>query len=117
MFPQLVKKETKESKRGKEFTTANGGKIKNEGEKLVPYCTLDGEKKRVRAQLAKVTRVLISASKMTKAGYKISLDADNPSIKNIKTGKVTKLRHKNGIFIIDMWVDTEASQLRARCLH
>ena len=31
----------------------------------------------------------------------------NPFIKNIKTGKVTKLRHKNGIFLIDMWVDTE----------
>ena len=107
MFPTMAKKETEQSRKGKEFTAANGGKIKNEGEKMIPFRTRDNEDKRVRAQISDGTRMLISASKMTKAGCKVHLDAENPYIQNVKTKKMTKLRHKNGIFLLDMWVNTD----------
>ena len=109
MFPNVPKRETKESKSGKTFTAANGGKIKNEGEKVIPFQTSSGENRKVRGQLAKVTRMLISVSKMNKAGYKVSLDPDNPHIQDTKTKKITKLRHKNGIFLIDLWIDTSVT--------
>ena len=76
---------------------------------MIPFRTPDGEEKRTRAQIADVTRMLISVSKITKAGYKVHLDADNPYIQNLKTKRITKLRHKNGIFLIDMWVNTEVT--------
>jgi len=109
MFPKIEKKETEQSKAGKNFTAANGEKIPNEGEKMIPFCTEDGDNRRVRAQIAKVTRMLISASKMTKAGYKVNLSVDNPYVQSMKTGKVTPLRHKNGIFLIDLWINTEVT--------
>ena len=74
---------------------------------MIPFRTRENEDKRVRAQIADVTRMLISASKMTKAGYKVHLDAESPYIQNVKTKKMTKLRHKNGIFLLDMWVNTD----------
>ena len=107
MFPTMKKKETEQSRKGKEFTAANGGKIKNESEKMIPFRTRENADKRVRAQIADVTRMLISASKMTKAGYKVHLDVESPYIQNVKTKKMTKLRHKNGIFLLDMWVNTD----------
>ena len=109
MFPEIEKKETEQSRSGKCFTAANNTKIRNEGENIIPFVTENGESRRVRAQLAKVTRMLISASKMTRAGYKVNLDEGNPHVKNIKTGRVTKLRHKNGIFLFDLWVNTEVT--------
>ena len=107
MFPTMTKKETEQSRKGKEFTAAHGGKIKNEGEKMIPFRTRDNEDKRVRVQIADVPRMLISASKMTKAGYKVHLDAENPYIQNVEAKKMTKLRHRNGIFLLDMWVNTD----------
>ena len=109
MFPELPVKQTEQSKAGKEFTCANGDKIRNEGEKVIPFFTAEGEKKSVRAQRTKVTRMLIAVNKLNKAGYQVSLDAENPLIRNTATGKVTKLRMKNGIFLIDLWVDTEVT--------
>jgi hypothetical protein len=107
MFPKMRIEQTEDSKNGKEYTAANGGKIKNEGQKIIPFTTVEGQELKMKVQIAEVTRMLISASKVANAGNIVNLDAKNPHIKNIKTGKVTKLRHKNGIFLLDVWVNTD----------
>ena len=105
MFPELPTKQTE--KTGKDFTCANGGKIKNEGEKIIPFHTNEGEKKSVRAQRTKVTRMmLIAASRLSTAGYQVQLDSDNPCMRKRAAGKVTKMRVKNGIYLMDLWIDT-----------
>ena len=53
--------------------------------------------------------MLISASKVANAGIIVNLGPKNPHIKNTKTGKETKLRHKNGIFLLDIWVNTDVT--------
>jgi hypothetical protein len=109
MFPKMRIEQTEDSKNGKEYTAANGGKIKNEGQKIIPFTTVEGQELKMKVQVAEVTRMLISASKVAKAGNIVNLDAKNPHVKNIKTGKVTKLRHKNGIFLLDIWVNTDVT--------
>jgi hypothetical protein len=109
MFPRMKTEQTEDSRNGKEYTAANGGKIKNEGQKIIPFTTVEGQELKMKVQIAEVTRMLISASKVANAGNIVNLDAKNPHIKNIKTGKVTKLRHKNGIFLLDIWVNTEVT--------
>lgn len=109
MFPQVKIEQTDDSRNGKEYTAANGGRIKNEGQKIINFTTDEGEEKKMKVQIAEVTRMLISASKVAKAGNYVSLDVTNPHIKNIKTGRVTKLRHKHGIFLLDIWVNTEVT--------
>ena len=69
----MKKNEIEQSRKGKEFTAANGGKIKNEGEKMIPFRTRENEDKTVRAQIVDVTRML----KMTKVGYKAHLDVES----------------------------------------
>ena len=105
MFPKMRIEQTEDSKNGKEYTAANGGKIKNEGQKIIPFTTVEGQELKMKVQVAEVTRMLISASKVAKAGNIVNLDATNPHVKNIKTGKVTKLRHKNGIFLLGINTD------------
>jgi hypothetical protein len=107
MFPKMKIEQTEDSKNGKEYTAANGGKIRNEGQKIIPFTTVEGQELKMKVQVAEVTRMLISASKVAKAGNIVNLDAKNPHVKNIKTGKVTKLRHQNGIFLLDIWVNTD----------
>ena len=109
MFPGLKRRETEQSKAGNEFVAANGRKMKNQGQKVISFAMPDGEGKKIRAQIADVTRMLISVSNMTKAGYGVHLDESNPYIQNVKTRKITKLRHKNGIFLLDMWINTEVT--------
>ena len=109
MFPQVKIEQTDDSRNGKEYTAANGGRIKNEGQKIINFTTDEGEEKKMKVQIAEVTRMLISASKVAKAGNYVSLDVTNPHIKNIKTGRITKLRHNNGIFLLDIWVNTEVT--------
>ena len=107
MFPDVPIIETEASKNGKTYAAANGGEIKNEGEKVIPFTTNEGFQKKARFQVAKVTKVLLSASKITKAGYEVNLATQNPSIKHKKSGETIYLKEKNGIFVIDMWINTE----------
>ena len=108
MFPRMKIEQTEDSKNGKEYTAANGGKIKNEGQKIIPFTTtVEGQELKMKVQIAEVTRMLISASKVANAGNIVNLDAKNPHIKNIKTGKETKVRHKNDMFLLDLWVNND----------
>ena len=51
--------------------------------------------------------MLLSASKISKAGYKCELDNDKPFIINPKTKERIELKHRNGIFTMDLWFDIE----------
>ena len=107
MFPDIVKVETAASKSGKIYAAANGSPIRNEGEKTADFVTSSGQKRSVKFQLAKVTKVLLSAGKIAKAGFKVDLNLVDPSIVNLRTGGKIGLKYKNGIFIVNLWVDTE----------
>ena len=54
-----------------------------------------------------MTKMLLSAAKINKAGYDIHLDQRAPMISNAKTGEKIHLMKRNGVFVMDMWIDTE----------
>ena len=107
MFPGIKTVETRASRNGKEYSAANGGAIKNEGEKVVSFTTHCGKRRKIKFQVAKVTKVLLSASKIAKAGFIVKLDAEDPYIMDRITGEKMTLKHQNGIFGLDLWVNTE----------
>ena len=107
MFPDLKLLETEASRTKKAYAAADGGEIINEGEKTIEFVTNEGKSKKVKVQVAKVTKLLLSAAKVVKAGYKVELDGDNPMIKNVRAGEEIKIKKKNGIYVMDLWIDTE----------
>ena len=48
MFPDIAKKESEASRGGKSHAAANGGEIKNEGEKIIDFVTNEGYKKKAK---------------------------------------------------------------------
>ena len=118
MFAAIPKVETAASVGGKKYAAANGSPIRNEGEKTVEFLTNCGKKQKAKFQSAEVTKVLLSADKINKAGFDVDLNAKNPMIMDNRTGAKIPLKRKNGIFVIDLWVNTEkVGQVFARPGH
>ena len=76
------------------------------GEKLVGFGTNEKTNHRVRFRVADVVKPLLSAGKVAEAGYEVNLNSSNPHLKCKRTGKVIKLRKWNGVFVLDMWLNT-----------
>ena len=57
-------------------------------------------------QVADVTKILASVSRMVSTGHRIIFDSTDVGsfIENKKTGKKIKLRQNNGVYLQDMWV-------------
>ena len=87
MFPQVPVVETMASLSGKCYSAANGGTIKNEGEKTVEFQTHCGKDKKVKFQCAKVTKVLLSVEQLSRAGLHVDLDPRSPNMTSLKNGK------------------------------
>ena len=95
------------SKAKKNYTSANGGKIPNLGERVVKFQTMEGATKKIRFQAAPVKRTLVSVAKLVEAGNEVKLEKKNPRIVNEATGEITYLKYRNGMFILQMWVKNE----------
>ena len=59
---------------GKTYAAANGGEIRNEGEKLMMVVTETGEKRQLTMQVCEVNKALLSVSKVCKAGHRVIFD-------------------------------------------
>ena len=100
------------SKRGVRYRAANGGTVPNEGEKEVEMITELGELRRMRFQVAKVTKPLAAAGRITANGHKIVLDEDESYIEHKATGTKTPLYKKNGVFVMRVWVKPKSGQAK-----
>ena len=60
------------------YTTADGSKVYNEGQRTLDVCTLDGQQRRsMTFQVARVKKALGSVSQMVKNGNKLVSDQDS----------------------------------------
>ena len=60
------------------YTTADGSKVYNEGQRKLDVCTLDGQQRRsMTFQVARVKKALGSVSQMVKNGNKLVFDQDS----------------------------------------
>lgn len=89
---------------GKKYRAANGGILHNEGEKRVEFLTENGDLRRLCFQIAKVTKPLISAGKITAKNHRVVLDDDDAYIEHKITGVRTPLYKRNGVFVLRMWI-------------
>ena len=85
------------------YTTADGSKVYNEGQKKLKVCTLDGQQRRsMTFQVARVKKVLGSVSQMVKNGNKLVFDQDSSGkdtsyIQNKRSNEKIWLRQENGV--------------------
>jgi len=88
------------------YVAANGARIKDLGEKPVEFKTSEGYARKVKFRVANVMKPLISVSRINEAGDDVVFKGPNPHIK-CKDGRIINLRKERGVFVLDMWVDTE----------
>ena len=93
-----------EAEYGCEYSTADGGIIHNVGKKLVNALTDDGDPMRVKWQVTQVKDPLLAVPRLVDAGYEVNLNKHGGTIKHPKTGRITKVYRKRGIFVVHMWV-------------
>ena len=90
------------------YTTADGSKVYNEGQRKLDVCTLDGQQRSsMTFQVARVT--LGSASQVVKNGNKLvfaqdSSGKDTSYIQNKRTNEKIWLRQENGVYVLDLMV-------------
>ena len=102
--------ESEGSKSGMVYTAANGGELKNEGERKLFLATLDGGiVKKMDFQVTNVTKALGSVSRMVKNQNRVVFDLDDEGndcsyIENKQTGDVLWLRERNGVYVLDVLV-------------
>ena len=102
--------ESNKSRANDFYTTVDGSKVCNDGQRKLDVCTLDGQQRRsVTLQVARVEKVLGSVSQMVKNGNKLVFDQDSSGkdmsyIQNKRTNKKLWLRQENGVYVLDLMV-------------
>ena len=112
MFPKIPLQESEGSRKGGGFKVANGGRIPNRGQKVVKFKTGAGQSRKVLFQVSDVTRPLISVSKIKRAGNDVHLDS-NPRIVHKGSGEITPLIEKDGLHVLEMWVNIRSGPVFA----
>ena len=102
-IPGIEMVESEGSKKGHVWWSASSHPIKNEGQKLIPFKTSCGKKRRITFQIAKVSKPLISVDALNATGHDVILNRKNPRIV-CPNGEEIILRRKNKVFILDMLV-------------
>jgi hypothetical protein len=95
--------ESPNSKAGRNFVAANGGKIRNHGQSTVKMRTTNGKRVASTFQVADVTRPLYSVSKLCDAGYDVAFSKTEATVK--KDGKlIHKFHREGGLYVCEMHI-------------
>ena len=92
------------------YTTADGSKVYNEGQRKLDVFTLDGQQRRsMTFQVARVKKALGSVSQMVKNGNKLVFHQDSSGkdmsyIQNKRSVEKIWLRQENGVYVLDLMV-------------
>ena len=104
MVPGWEVRPSEGSRQGREFVTAGGGTLKNQGEQMVPMRSGEGVWTETRWQIAPVTRPLLSVGEECDANKLVILAKTGGAILSLETGSVRRFPRKNGAYEIEMWV-------------
>ena len=103
-------KESAGSRSGEYYTTADGSKVYNEGQKEVVISSMDGAQCRsMTFQVAQVHKALGSVSQMVRNGNRLVFDTDANGrdisyIVNKATNEKLYMRQENGVYVLDVLV-------------
>jgi hypothetical protein len=107
---QFPTNETESSIAGEQFVAANGSIIENEGERRVDVFTLDGTKRNMVFQVTGVNKTLASVSRICEKGHVVIFDGDDSYILNKTSGEVIPMRHRNGVWLLEVWVEKKPKE-------
>ena len=102
--------ETESSKNKEYYTTANNGRVSNEGERHLLVSSFEGDKQRnMTFQVAKVSKALGSVSQIVKKGHRVVFDQDENGwdrsyIEHKETGELMWLRERDGVYVLDILI-------------
>ena len=87
------------------YEVANGEVIPNMGEKEIRCLTDDeGVKKIICAQVADVSKPLLSVHRLVQAGHTVVFGPGGSYIQDGSTGKAMWLRESGGMYNLKLWV-------------
>ena len=101
MFPRVKLDRTSTTKK---IVAANRERMKDLGEKAIPFKSVEGVRKCIKFRSATVVKPLVSIRKVVQAGNVVVLDEKNLHIRNNRDGIVIKLDVNSGVCTMDMWV-------------
>ena len=68
--------------------------------------TPEGHRQSWMFQIADVNKVLASVSRICEAGHdRVVFQKGDSYIENLKTGRRTQMRERNGVYEIEAWID------------
>ena len=106
MFPSLKAKDTSSNRH---FVTANGARVKDEGEKNIQFTAAGGAHRNIKFRMANVVKPLISIGKIVSNGCSVHLSGSDPHILCSRSGHKIPVSKSGGVFQLDMWIDTSAT--------
>ena len=86
------------SRGGVRYISASGNVIDNEGEKHVQVETVGGQKRTLKLQIADVTRVLLSVSKICDAGNTVTFTKEGGTITNLVSGQKDHFDRRDDVY-------------------
>ena len=102
-FPTI---ETEASREGTFYISATGDRVYNEGEKRITCRTPEGHQRSMMFQVADVNKALASVSRICESGReRVIFQKNNSYIEDTKTGRRTRLQERNGVYVIESWID------------
>ena len=84
---------------GTEHICADGGRIRNQGEKMVPGLSDKGSRMKINFQVTNDEKPLIAVSKLTEAGHDVWFGKQHGIITHGGTGKQTTFFKKNRVYV------------------
>ena len=104
MFPDLALHNTNS---GRHYVTASGNRIKDQGEKKVPFTTSGGHKRMIKFRSAAVVKPLISVGRLVAAGCTVNLNSADPHVVSKGGQEKIPVRRQGGVYVLDLWVQEE----------
>ena len=111
--PEIQTRESWGSRNGQTYEVASGDEIPNEGEKHFHACAemVRGgfsEEKAMTIQVSPVHQPLMSVKMVCRAGHRVVFDDAGSFVENKKTLERLKIEEKDGAYIMDMWIKSDA---------
>ena len=105
-FPESPVQESPGSKEGMCYYLADGSPVPNEGQQQVRAVTEEGIDIGTTFQSCKVSRPILSVSRMSEQGNEVHFEKEGGTIRNKATGRVTRFHRKGGVYVLTLWVRT-----------
>jgi hypothetical protein len=102
-FPWIKLQPNADSRAGRYYVAANGKKVYVLGEKVVTIKTTCGKIKKMRFQIADVTRILVSIGKVTEAGNEVVMKKKGGKIVDA-SGAEFEMTMENGVYVMEVMV-------------